>query len=278
MTFDEFLRSVCPKYELNWRKYRRRSARHRVLERMRKLGLGSWEDYRERLLADEAEGAIFPDLMRVTVTRFFRDCECWEELSQHLPTIVGADTDNVRVWSAGCCGGEEPYSLAILWFDRFALRFPNTRFDILATDIDEASLHRAHTARYHPASLREVPQGLQEKWFESRGHLFTPFPNVRRLVRFQRHNLLSDPPPQEIDLLLCRYLPFTYYRGRRLEAAIDIFARSLKPAGLLMIGRKEEFPERYRSGFAPVGDTGALWRRVVRRCDLTQVSGINDKL
>ncbi len=272
MTFDEFLRSVCPKFDLNWRKYRRRSARHRVSERMRELGIESWRDYREKLLADEAEGAFFPDLMRVTVTRFFRDRECWEELSRYLPTVIGADTDTVRVWCAGCCGGEEPYSLAALWLDRFAPRFPNIHFDILATDIDEESLHRALTARYHPASLREVPEGLRDNWFERRGGPYIPLPPIRRMVRFRRHNLLCDPPPEEIDLLLCRYLPFTYYRGRRLDAAVAILARALKPGGLLMIGRKEEFPQRCRSNFAPVGDTGSLWRRV------TQVSGINDKL
>jgi chemotaxis protein methyltransferase CheR len=262
MTFDEFLRSVCPKYDLNWRKYRRRSARHRILARMRELRLESWQEYRELLIKNAAEGALFPDLMRVTVTRFFRDRVCWGELSGHLPSLIGLAPETVRVWSAGCCGGEEPYSLAVLWLEHLAPHHPEIQFDILATDIDEASLNRAQTARYHPASLREVPAELRDKWFEHQGDIFRPLPSVRRLVQFQKHNLLSDPPPEEIELLLCRYLPFTYFRGSRLEAAVDVFARALKPGGLLMIGLKEEFPEQFRRGFAPVGSTGALWRRV----------------
>lgn len=260
MTFDEFLRKACPPRDLEWRKYRRRPARRRVAERMRELGLEKWDDYLELLQRDLEESSRFPDLMRVTMTRFFRDRECWDDLADLLPALVGR-SGMVKCWSAGCCGGEEPYSLAILWLDRLAPRFPGVGLDILATDIDDESLARAHVARYTIQSLREGREELAAGWFEQEEGLYRPVPGARRLVRFRKHNLMADPPPAGMDLVLCRYLAFTYYSGRRLDAAVATLAEALRPGGLLMIGRKEGMPERGLTYFAPVGKTGAIWRR-----------------
>jgi chemotaxis protein methyltransferase CheR len=261
MTFDEFLRNACPPHDLEWRKYRRRSARHRVAERMRELGLETWRDYLELLNCDPQESSRFPDLMRVTMTRFFRERECWDDLADLLPTFAGRGRAILSAWSAGCCGGEEPYSLAILWLDRIAPRLPGLTLDILATDIDDDSLARAASARYTIQSLREARVELHAGWFERDDDFYSPLPEARRLVRFRKHNLMIDPPPREVDLLLCRYLPFTYYSGERLDAAVAILGLALRPGGLLMIGRKEGLPAKALAFFAPVGKTGTIWRR-----------------
>jgi chemotaxis protein methyltransferase CheR len=261
MTFDDFLRNACPPHDLEWRKYRRRSARHRVAERIRELRLETWLDYLEFLLRDPEESSRFPDLMRVTMTRFFRERECWEDLADLLPTLAGHDRKSLTAWSAGCCGGEEPYSLAILWIDRIAHCYPSSTLDILATDIDDESLARGASARYSIQSLREARRELHAGWFERDDGFYRPLPEARRLVRFWKHNLMLDPPPRGVDLLLCRYLPFTYYSDRRLDAAVAILASALRHGGLLMIGRKEGMPERGLTLFAPVGKTGTIWRR-----------------
>lgn len=261
MTFDEFLRQACPPRDLEWRKYRRRPARRHVAERMRELGLESLSDYLELLRRDPEESSHFPDLMRITMTRFFRDRECWDDLAGLLPALVSQGRETLNCWSAGCCGGEEPYSLAILWLDRLAPRFPGVRLDILATDIDDESLARALSARYSIQSLREAREELVAGWFALKDEFYRPLPEARRLVRLQKHNLMADPPPHGIDLLLCRYLPFTYYSGGRLDAAVAILAAALRPGGLLMIGKKEGMPERGLTRFAPLGKTGAIWRR-----------------
>jgi chemotaxis methyl-accepting protein methylase len=112
--------------------------------------------------------------------------------------------------------------------------------DILATDIDAASLERARGAIYDEGSLREVPGVLRQRHFRRRNHRWRLDETICGSVRFARHNLMTDPLPTGIDLVCCRYLFFTYYRsGRRLAAARRLW-QTLRPGGALMIGRKEQ--------------------------------------
>src|SRR5512145_1916853 len=116
MTFDEFLKAACPPLDLEWRKYRRRATRHRVEARLRVLGLDGFAGYLERLRCDPAEAAGLADRMRVTVSRFFRERQLWDGLFQTvLPALLEerSSAEPLRFWSAGCCGGEEPYTLAL---------------------------------------------------------------------------------------------------------------------------------------------------------------------
>ncbi|MBI5439973.1 MAG: chemotaxis protein CheR, partial [Deltaproteobacteria bacterium] len=223
--YDEFLRRACAGSELEWRKYRRRSARKRVLDRVRELGLEGLSEYLDRLRDDPAEAAALPDIMRVTVTRFFRERGRWDVLVEGiLPELLAKDPrPTFRAWSAGCCGGEEPYTLALLWQERLKPRFPEVELEILATDIDGASLDRAARAVYERGSLREVPPGVVERWFLPVKGGFRLRPEAARLVTFRVHNLRTDPPPAAgvLDLALCRYLAFTYYKGRRRLAAAE---------------------------------------------------------
>jgi chemotaxis methyl-accepting protein methylase len=262
MTFDAFLRSVCPEFDLEWRKYRRRASRRRVAGRMRELGMKDWGEYRLRLLEDAAEAADFPDLLRVTVTRFFRERECWDELALSIPSLLSPGQVELRAWSAGCAGGEEPYSLAILWRDRLQPDYPGVALNLHATDIDEESLTRAESALYSTSSLREAGADILARWFEGQGDLYRVRAEIRRLVRFAKRPLMDAPPLDAVDLLLCRYLPFTYYRRIRLHGAMLHLAAALRPGGLLMIGRKESLPPGAEEFFQREGKTGALWRRL----------------
>jgi chemotaxis methyl-accepting protein methylase len=239
MTFDEFLKAACPPLDLEWRKYRRRTSRHRVEARLRELGLDGFAGYLERLRSDPSEAAALADRMRVTVSRFFRERQLWESLFQTvLPTLLRerSPTDPLRLWCAGCCGGEEPYTLALLWQERFAPR----PVEILATDIDAASLERARAAVYNMSSLREVPAVLRQRHFRRQDRCWRLDAAIAGQVRFAVHNLMTDPLPVGLDLILCRYLAFTYYHGERRLLAARRLWQALRPGGALMIGRKEE--------------------------------------
>src|SRR5690606_19941845 len=138
-----------------------------------------------------------------------------------LPELVAAASPGrtVRAWSAGCCGGEEPYTLAIVWLEHVAPTAPDVTLEILATDIDEPSLARARAGLYAASALREVPPDVRERWFGREGPAFRVADPVRRLVRLERRNLMTDPVPSAVDLVLCRYLAFTYFTGERRQQA-----------------------------------------------------------
>jgi len=249
-TFDAFLRAACPPLDLDWRRYRRRSARHRVDARLRELQLDGYDAYLQRLQTNPAEAAELAERMRVTVSRFFRERECWECLiTTVLPELLQqkAAEQALRVWSVGCGGGEEPYTLALLWREHFAPR----PLELLATDIDAAGLKRAAQARYGTGSLRELPPALLARHFRPEGGLWRLDPEVVAGVRFERRNFLHPPLPEGMDLVCCRYLAFTYYRGERLRRAARVLWQALRPGGALMLGRKE--------GAETVGDLFAPW-------------------
>ena len=242
MTFDRFLQEAALLEGLAWRKYRRRSARHRVELRINELGLNGFDAYLDLLRSDPKETSGLADLMRVTVSRFFREREEWRTLvDKVLPALLAGktDTEPCRVWSAGCCGGEEPYTLAMAWLESIADLHQGRALEIIASDIDQASLERASTARYHGSSLREVTPHTRARFFRQERGLWSLSGAVKGLVRLDRRSLMSGPLPSGMDLVLCRYLAFTYYRGERLLAATVRLWEALRPGGVLMVGRKE---------------------------------------
>jgi chemotaxis methyl-accepting protein methylase len=244
MTYDNFLKVVGELFDLDWRKYRRRSARRQVEKRLRELGFSNYSQYLERLRADPEEARKLPDLMRITVSRFFREKTCWWELAEILPELLKGKDRGVplRAWCAGCCNGEEAYSLAILFLWTFGstMNVDGTGIDILATDIDEKVLTRAHVGCYDQRTLREVPTEILARFFNQSGRQSCVDESIRNVVRFKRHNLTEDASPAGMDLVLCRYLAFTYYRGQRRRQAAERLWAAMKPGAALMIGRKEE--------------------------------------
>ncbi|MBE0428492.1 MAG: chemotaxis protein CheR [Thermoleophilia bacterium] len=242
LTYDQFLKAAGQLLELDWRKYRRRSARRHLRERLNELGIEDYEGYLQRLRSDAGEAQRLPDLMRVTVSRFFRERDQWLELAGILPEFINKRNEGapLMAWSAGSCNGEEAYSLAILYLDLLG-HPPNddAAIDILGTDIDKEVLARARSGCYEEGALREVPGELRTRYFHRTGQRFCVNEPVRRLVRFERHNLMEDPLPKEMDLVLCRYLAFTYYRGRRRRRAAERLWQAMRPGAILMIGRKD---------------------------------------
>lgn len=228
------------------------------------LGLAGFAAYLERLRSDPKELAGLADLMRVTVSRFFRERECWQALTDKvLPAILAGRGrgDTILAWSAGCCSGEEPYTLAMVWLECIASVYPGSAIEIIASDIDEASLDRARYASFDSSSVREVPPDTLARFFTRVNGLWSLAGEVKELVRLERRNVMSDPLPSGMDLVLCRYLAFTYYRGERLLAATARLWEALRPGGVLMVGEKERLPEPASAFFEPWPGCEGFYRR-----------------
>lgn len=259
MKYDHFLQHVCPGLGLNWRKYRRKGARRGVLSRMSELGVASFEDYAGYIRLHPEEGDLLPDIMHITVTRFYRDGLCWEALAGVLPELV-VPGRKFRVLSAGCCGGEEPYTMGIVWKELFEARFGP--LEIIAVDMDRASLQRAEKAVYDKRSLRELPESWREKWFTPSRKQFQLSPEIARMVNFKLGHLINDPLPGPFDLILCRNLFFTYFiDARRFQAAQKLWD-SLRPGGVLMIGEREELGPRDLELFTPCPGACCQFRKI----------------
>lgn len=257
--FEGFLKTILPDMGLNWRRYRRRNIRRRLLHRLDAIGLASLEEYGEVLQSDEKEFQIFYNLLTVTISRFFRNRRTYERLrSDVIPDLINRDK-MLSIWSIGCAGGEEPYSLAILWDAYFRDRYPDTKLLITATDIDRGCLDRAEKGVYEKSSLRELPKELVGRYFVHERRHFALDERVKRMADFRFHDVLKEGSLKGNNLILCRNLAFTYFGPELQKKVLDKIYTSLEPGGYLIIGRKETLPEN--AVFEPIYPNDGIYKR-----------------
>jgi chemotaxis methyl-accepting protein methylase len=195
MNYKEFLKTTLPQLGLRWRRFNRKSIRKRIIGRLQELNLHSLGEYHAYLLNNKEERRHLTTLLTVTISRFWRNADLFEALeTTWLPSILArlSAGEPLRIWSVGCASGEEPYSLLILWEERFADSDHELR--LLASDSDSRCLERALLGHYPASSFREMPIHLRQKYCTNEGGTFSlphDFPNKITLVE---HNLIWDPP------------------------------------------------------------------------------------
>lgn len=222
----------------------RRRVSKRIGRRLRELNLPDLEAYRARLSADPGEWAVLDELCRVTISRFWRDRAVFEELRRarlpRLAALASSQGRPVRLWSAGCASGEEPYSLALLL--RLGME-PSPSFEILATDADPTVLARAREGRYSLATVRELPEGWVKRAFApEHGEGLRLLPAFREGVHFERQDLRTQMPEGPFDAVLCRNLAFTYFDQPSQQRVLQLIGERLIPEGVLVLGAHEALP------------------------------------
>lgn len=219
--------------------HKRSGLTRRVRRRMSAVGIDSLAEYLAYLEQTPDERARLFDLLLINVTAFFRDPPAWHALAARLPSIVDLRADTpVRVWSAGCSSGEEPYTLAMVLCEALGAEAFARRVKIYATDIDDASLAVARLATYARAALESVPEPLIAKYFTHAGAALAVSEELRRAIVFARHDLLQDAPIPHIDVLACRNA-LMYFNTETQERLLGRLHFALKPSGVLLLGRAE---------------------------------------
>src|SRR5262249_27457152 len=148
--------------------------------------------------------------------RFYRDRAVYDFLHETvLPTLIAraraASRPSIRIWSAGCANGEEPYTLAMMWQLGLPAINSDMRMEIIGTDVRATVLERARVARYSMSAMKDLPASWRETAFLPDGHELLLRPVFRENVKFIRHDIRTGPPPGLFDLAMCRYLSFTYF-------------------------------------------------------------------
>jgi chemotaxis protein methyltransferase CheR len=224
-------------------------AESRLASVARKEGLASTTELMERLrdTADERLAAAAAEALAVNDTAFFRDGETFEALRAILPTLAGAHAErSVQVWSAGCSTGQEPYSLAMLSEEQS----PSLRLEIVATDLSERVLEKAHAGLYTQFEVqRGLPIRLLLKHFDKTGEMWAISPRLRAAIRWRRLNLIEERRSvRRFDLILCRNV-LSYFEPETRERVLAQLIPSLAPGGYLVLGQGEAPPP----GLEPAG-------------------------
>jgi two-component system CheB/CheR fusion protein len=233
--------------------YKRSTLERRLRKRMMAAGVEAYESYLDLLEAQPDEFARLFDTLLINVTRFFRDDAPWQFLAEELVPTLLASRDPaapIRVWSAGCASGEEPYSLAIVLAEALGIEAFRERVKIYATDADEDALAMARAASYGEKQIADIPEPLLERYFERTESRYTVRKEVRRSVIFGRNDLVQDAPISRIDLLVCRNT-LMYFNASTQAAILGRFHFALADDGILFLGRAETILSS-NPGFVPL--------------------------
>jgi len=242
------LQWALPQLDLRWPGFRkvRRQVCKRLKQRMRDLGLDNYSAYRARLEADASEWRILDECCHITISRFFRDRGIFDVVRrQALPAIAERakhERRDAQIWSAGCASGEEPYTLKILWDVEVTRKYRGVSLSIIASDVDKAMLARAHEGCFEPTSLHELPLPLIEQAFERQGARYCIKPEHRVGIEFIEQDLRTEMPTAAFDLILCRYVAFTYFAVPLQRKVLASMLERLRPQGYLVIGSHEQLP------------------------------------
>jgi chemotaxis methyl-accepting protein methylase len=243
--------------------YKEKCLRRRIAVRMRARGVHRFADYAALLDRDAVEYERLLDTLTINVTKLFRNWSTFDVLARTaIPILWDGSARPICGWSAGCSSGEEPYSLAIL-FHRHAAERGETvdasRVQILASDIDRASLDAARVGQYADGAFADTPADLRRRYFSVRPP-FEIAPEIRPLVTFERRDLIVDPPPSGMHLIACRNV-LIYFDRTTQESLFRRFHEALVPGGFLVLGKVETLLGPTRSLFTAVDPRERIFRR-----------------
>jgi len=221
----------------------------RCLRRMHELKVSTLREYLDRLnqpSGGREEMVKFLNEVTVGETYFFR---CQPQLdalkSVVWPRIIAARSSlpikKLRIWSAGCSTGEEPYTLAIMLLEASDSLFKGWSFDIQATDLNERSVEHARIGIYGDYSTRNLTPALRQKYFEPVADKLQVNGTVRKLVTVSRLNLLEDTRMlfmKGMDLIFCANV-LIYFDGTSKKRVIQHFYSNLQTNGYLFLGHSE---------------------------------------
>ena len=263
MDFESFIKEAAPLLDLQWRRFRRGGVKRKVERRITELGLSTFEDYLSKIRKDPEEKTCLSQILTVTITRFFRDREVYDALENFIiPTVVeNMGAGDFKIWSIGCANGEEPYSLSMLWKERFERNFSQTHLTLLATDINENLLKRAREGRYKRSSFKEVPERILQRFFRIENGFYILDRSIRENVEFKKHDIVHEEPFSGMDIILCRNLAFTYFSKECQMSVLKKIAASLKENGYLIVGKDEFLPLVYPTLFVPTFPAEKIYQR-----------------
>lgn len=244
----EFLQHILPKLGYHWPGFRkvRRQVCRRIHQRMGELQIGSYSNYLVHIDRFPEELDTIDRLLDITISRFWRDRGVFELLEKViLPDLIstaGQENRNfLHCWCAGCCNGEEPYSLALLWHLRFSPA--DIRLGIVATDRNKTVLKRAASGLFPKGALRNVPPDILEKGFDKVNNDYLIRRKFTDGIQFLQRDIRRDIPDGFFDMIFCRNFIFTYYDHSVRDALFRTILDRLRPGGYLVIGAHEHLPE-----------------------------------
>jgi len=249
---------------LDLSQYKENCLKRRIDVRLRATGAQTYPEYMTVLKRDPSEYDRLLDDLTINVTQFFRDTETFKAIKNDvIPKIISVKKKQnkkiIRVWSAGCATGQEPYSIGILFNEVLGRKISNFFISIYATDIDANSLKKARTAEYDN-SVSEVEENILRKYFRHDGK-YKLNEEIKKMVKFKQHDLISDESLTHVDIILCRNA-LIYFSRELQQKLFKKFYEGLNKAGYLILGKTESLTGESARMFKQVNMRERIYQKV----------------
>jgi chemotaxis protein methyltransferase CheR len=217
--------------------YKERQMKRRIDAMIAKHKITSYNVYVDTLKKNSVMYEEFINYLTINVSEFYRNPEQWKLLENDiLPYLFQKFGNNLKIWSAACSTGDEPYSLVMLLSKFMQL----SRIKVYATDIDAQVLEKARLGLYNVKSLKGLPDDFIKKYFkEVNDKTYQISDSIKQCVEFKQHNLLKDEYPSQCDLIVCRNV-LIYFTEEAKDNIYKNFNRALKKDAILFVGSTEQ--------------------------------------
>ena len=246
--YDMFKSRVMQLTGIDLNAYKERQMKRRIDALITKNKLNSYEEYLVLLKRDKVALKTFVNYLTINVSEFFRNPEQWKVFENLiLPRLLENRGRRLRIWSAACSTGDEPYTIAMI----LQKYLPKMQYEIIATDIDDQVLDKAANGLYHAKSISGVPDEYMQFFEKISNDIYQISDKIINMVKFKQHNLLKDPYITGCDLIVCRNV-LIYFTD---EAKDDIFMKFnnvLNKNGILFIGNTEQILTPKAFGFTAI--------------------------
>ena len=237
MDYEQFKLPVYELTHIDLNCYKERQMKRRIDALIEKNKFKGYEEYVNAIRENKKLFEEFVNYITINVSEFFRNPDQWDILKTDVfPAMLRERKGRIKIWSAACSTGDEPYSLVMLLREFL----PYSDIHILATDIDKQVIEKAQVGLYSAKSLANLPAGYLEKYFTRIGERnYQICDEVKKCVEFRHHNLLKDPYPENFDLILCRNVVI-YFTNEAKTLIYKKFNHSLNKGGVLFVGSTEQ--------------------------------------
>ena len=246
MNYEGFKAQVLNLTGINLSAYKENQMKRRIDALIKKHGCNGYETFLNKLKMDKKCLEDFVAYLTINVTEFFRNPSQWEVLEKQIFPLLLEKKRTIKIWSAACSTGDEPYSLVMT----LSKLVPLSQIQIIATDIDKEVLAKAKEGFYLARNLTNLPKSFAEKYMVPVEGGFKVKDELKRCITFKQHNLLKDPYPTGIDLIVCRNV-LIYFTEEAKKEIYTNFNRALVDRGILFVGSTEQIIMCQEFGFEP---------------------------
>ena len=245
LDYEGFKSAVLKMTGIDLSSYKEKQMRRRIDTLLNKRKFAGYEEFVSTIKTDKQMFEEFVNYLTINVSEFYRNTDQWELMDKtFIPEMISQFGKNLKIWSAACSTGDEPYSLVMA----LSRHLPLNQIKIIATDLDKQVIAQAKMELYAEKSIANVPADLKAKYFKKIGNSYQISDEIKARVEFKEHNLLKDNYPDRCHFIICRNV-LIYFTEEAKDEVFKKFAKALVPGGILFIGSTEQIMNHRDFGY-----------------------------